>query len=88
MEIAKPICADSTDREIMAAYTRTGDPGAFEHLVRRWDDRVFGFLAKATGDLEAAKDLRQEVFIRLYRHGASYDPQFAFTTWFFRIFSN
>ena len=72
----------------MAQFTRREDAAAFEELVRRWDRRVLGFLAKASGDREAAKDMRQEVFLRVYRHGATYNPEFAFSTWLYRIAGN
>lgn len=72
----------------MARCGRDQDRQAFEELVRRWDRRVLSFLAKGTGDLDAAEDLRQEVFIRVYRFAASYDPRYAFSTWLFRIAAN
>lgn len=77
-----------TDNDLMLRFSRTGDEAAFAALVRRWDGRVLAFLTKAAGDYHAALDLRQEVFIRLYRYGRTYDPAYAFTTWFFRIVSN
>lgn len=72
----------------MKRFAQRGDRRAFEQLAGRWDRRVFGFLAKACGSLEAAEDLRQEVFLRLYRHGGRYDPRYPFTTWLFRIAAN
>ena len=76
------------DKQLMIRFGRRGDREAFEQLVRRWDRRVLSFLAKAGGDLEAAEDLRQEVFLRLYRHGRRYDPRYGFSTWLFRIAGN
>lgn len=78
----------ATDKDLMGRFTGQGDRAAYEELVRRWDSRLFSFLAKASGDLDAAEDLRQEVFVRLYRYGKSYNPRFAFSTWIFRIASN
>ncbi len=72
----------------MARFSRHTDRGAFEEVVRRWDRRVLSFLAKTSGDLEAAEDLRQEVFIRVYRYGRGYDPKYAFPTWLFKIAAN
>lgn len=72
----------------MVRFGRDQDREAFEEVVRRWDRPVLGFLAKSIGDLEVAEDLRQEVFIRIYRYGAGYDPRYAFPTWLFRIASN
>lgn len=76
------------DRDLMVRCGREQDREAFEEVVRRWDRRILSFLAKGTGDLEAAEDLRQEVFIRVYRFAASYDPRYAFATWLFRIAAN
>lgn len=76
------------DRELMCQAGRNGDVGAFTELVRRWEHRVLAFLTKATADADAAKDLRQEVFLRLHRYRGTYDPRYAFTTWLFRIVRN
>ena len=77
-----------TDRDLLIAFGQRGDQAALEALILRWDQRVLAFLAKATGDYEAARDLRQEVFLRLYRYGSTYKAEFAFTTWFFRLVRN
>jgi RNA polymerase sigma-70 factor (ECF subfamily) len=72
----------------MEMFARDGDRAAYEELVRRWDSRLVAFLMKASGNFEAARDLRQEVFLRIYKYGSTYDPAFAFTTWMFRIVNN
>ena len=76
------------DRELIVRAARDGDAEAFADLVQRWDRRLLAFLTKATGDPDAAKDLRQEVFLRLHRYRTSYDANYAFTTWLFRIVAN
>ncbi|MBN2307807.1 MAG: sigma-70 family RNA polymerase sigma factor [Candidatus Hydrogenedentes bacterium] len=75
------------DRELMRRVAG-GDHGAFAELVRRWDGPIAAFLVKAAGNPEPAADLRQEVFVRAYRYAASYDPQYALSTWLFRIARN
>ena len=77
-----------TDRQLMSRFVGEDDRSAFDEIVRRWDRRVLGFLAKAAGDLDAAEDLRQEVFLRVHRYAGSYDARFAFATWLFRIAGN
>jgi RNA polymerase sigma-70 factor (ECF subfamily) len=67
---------------------REGDTQALGELVRRWERPILSFLTKATGDPAAAKDLRQEVFLRVLRYGASYKPEYAFSTWLYRIARN
>lgn len=64
------------------------NPKALEEIIRRWDRRVTSFLVKACGDYDAAQDLRQEVFLRVYRYAHSYDPRFSFASWLFRIAGN
>lgn len=78
----------ATDSELLIAFGRRRELTAYEALVARWDHRVLAFLVKSTGDYEAAQDLRQEVFVRLFRYAGTYKPEFAFTTWFFRIVRN
>jgi RNA polymerase sigma-70 factor, ECF subfamily len=77
-----------TDRDLMTRYAREGDSAAFETLMRRWDSRVVGYLAKSCGCVDAAEDIRQEVFLRVYRYGKNYDPQYEFSTWLYRIATN
>lgn len=76
------------DRDLMLRYGRDRDVAAFEELVTRWEGRLLGFLRKTTGDLETAKDLRQDVLMRLSLYGHTYNPQYAFSTWLFRMVSN
>jgi RNA polymerase sigma-70 factor (ECF subfamily) len=38
--------------------------------------------------VDTAEDLRQEVFVRVYRYARTYNPDFAFSTWLFRIATN
>jgi len=80
--------AELTDRDLAIQFGQKGDPKAFAELVARWDQRVFAFLWKAAGDPEAANDLRQDVFVRLYCYGHTYKPEYAFSTWLFQIVRN
>ncbi len=79
---------NATDKALVQAVGATGDRVAFDTLVRRWDRRIFVFLAKAGGDPEAAADMRQDVFLRVWKYAASYDDTYAFSTWLYRIAHN
>jgi RNA polymerase sigma-70 factor (ECF subfamily) len=67
---------------------RHGDTEAFAALRERYAGRVFGFFFKALRDRADAEDLTQEVFLRLFRSRASYQPRARFTTWIFHITQN
>jgi RNA polymerase sigma-70 factor (ECF subfamily) len=67
---------------------RDGNAAAFEELVRRYQGRLLTFLENLIGSKESAEDLAQEVFLRVFRARASYEPGARFTTWLFTIATN
>src|SRR5262245_41884856 len=77
---------DRTDAELMERWRR-GDVGAFEALVRRWQQPMARVLARLAGPDRAA-DLCQEVFLRLYQAGPRYQESGTFSTWLYRIALN
>ncbi|MCH7728903.1 MAG: sigma-70 family RNA polymerase sigma factor [Planctomycetes bacterium] len=75
------------DAELIKRWQH-GDADAFEDLVRRWHDPVGRLLARLVGRADIAQDLNQEVFLRVYRVGQSYQENGAFQTWLYRIALN
>jgi len=67
---------------------KTGDLGAFEELVETHQHRVVGTVAKMLGDETEAEDVAQQVFVRVWRSAARYEPTAKFTTWLFTITRN
>lgn len=65
-----------------------GDRAAFEELVRRHRKGVVNHLYRLVGRREAALDIAQDVFIKVYQSLASFDATYRFTTWVYRIASN
>src|SRR5262249_55216826 len=65
-----------------------GDEAAFAELTERYTPRVFGHFCRQFGDRAEAEDLTQEVFLRLYRSRARYQPKARFGTWVFHIMQN
>ena len=61
---------ETTDEILMAAY-RAGNQAAFEALFARHSGSVYGFLVRRLGDPTLARDLHQEVFLRLHRARAA-----------------
>ena len=67
---------------------KEGSEEAFTELVERYQDRIIGIFSNILGDQEAAEDLAQETFMRIYRARNGYEPQAKFATWLFRIANN
>jgi len=71
----------------MVERCRKGDALAWEALVRRFQARVFGIAFHYLRDAEEARDLAQEVFVKVYRnlHGFTGD---GFLPWLLRLARN
>jgi RNA polymerase sigma-70 factor (ECF subfamily) len=67
---------------------KQGNENAFEQLVYRYDRTVLSIALKYTGNTDDAKDLYQEVFIRVYRGMDNFQFRSEFSTWLYRIAVN
>jgi len=65
-----------------------GDEDAFEILVNRHQISVLNLIYRFIGDRTQAKDLAQEVFLRVWQSAKSYEPKAKFTTWIYRVTTN
>lgn len=74
--------------EDLMVKTARGDESAFEALVNRHQTSILNLIYRFIGDRTQAKDLAQEVFLRVWRTAASYKPRAKFTTWVYRITKN
>lgn len=68
--------------------TRRGDERAFEELVRRYERRLIKTLYHLVGDLEVARDITQETFLRFYQSLERFDASRRVGPWLFRIAVN
>lgn len=67
---------------------KNDDDEAFSQLVTAYQDRLIAIFYHIVGSQEAAEDLAQEVFLRIYRARHGYEPTARFSTWLFRIANN
>ena len=65
-----------------------GDQVAFEQLIYNYDKAVLSIAMKFVRDSDDAKDVYQEVFIRVYRSLKNFEFRSEFSTWIFRITTN
>jgi RNA polymerase sigma-70 factor (ECF subfamily) len=76
-----------SSEELMARIAE-GDDSAFENLVHRHQTSILNLIYRFIGDRTQAKDLAQEVFIRVWQAAKTYKPEAKFTTWLYRITAN
>ncbi len=75
------------DHELIRACLG-GSQEAFASLVHRHEQRAFWAAYKVVGDSEAARDVAQEAFVRVWRALQRFDFSMSFTTWLYRITVN
>jgi RNA polymerase sigma-70 factor (ECF subfamily) len=75
------------ERELVASC-RTGDPEAFARLVRLHEGMVVNLAARLLGEVEEARDVAQDVFLRVYERLGSFQGRSSLKTWIYRIAVN
>lgn len=66
----------------------SGDPDAFDELVRRHRDRLWAVAIRTLGDREEAADALQDALISAFRNAGGFRGDAAVTTWLHRIVIN
>ena len=75
------------DRDPLVALSR-GEVDLYEEFVRSETSTLIGFFQHLGGSRVEAEDLTQEVFLKLYRQAANYQPQGTFEAFALRIARN
>ena len=80
-------CAFDQDLALVHAC-KSGDVGAFEELVKRYDTKLFRIAQHITHNREDAQDAVQEAFIKVFRKLTQFQENSQFSTWLTRITVN
>ena len=65
-----------------------GDERAFSIIVRTYEQPVYNYVLRLTGDRSLSEDLTQEVFLRVFQGLPSFSLRSRFTTWLFQVTKN
>jgi RNA polymerase sigma-70 factor (ECF subfamily) len=83
-----PPAAEPSDDELMEGVA-SGDLAALEQVYDRYSRLVFSVSVRVLNDRQLAEDVVQEVFLRLWRRPASYDPaRGRFVSWLMSVTRN
>ncbi len=83
-EDMEAVAALERDAQLMLRV-REGDEGSFALFLYQHRRPVAHFLVRRVQNQAVSEELAQEVFLRVYRSRASYEPTAKFTTWLYRI---
>lgn len=73
---------------MLAEHILAGDELAFETLVKRYSSPIFTFVCRFLNDSDAASDVLQHVFIKLYLSLPTLCTGKPFRPWLFRVARN
>ena len=76
------------DIELVRLAFEQGDQRAYAELLNNYRDSLYYMLLKLTNDADDADDLTIEAFGKAFKNLSTYSPEFAFSTWLFRIATN
>jgi len=76
------------DYHLVKAAIESGDQKAYAELMNNYRDSLYFMLLKMTNNPHDADDLTIEAFGKAFKKLHQYTPDFAFSTWLFKIASN
>ncbi len=65
-----------------------GDNNAYANLMSRYKDSIYFMVLKMVHNRDDADDLTMEAFGKAFKNLAKYSPEYAFSTWLFKIATN
>jgi RNA polymerase sigma factor (sigma-70 family) len=88
MEVNQELSDKAKQDLILVEQARNGNEKAFANLLNRYRDSIYYMLLKMVNNSSDAEDLTIEAFGKAFRNIDSYTPNFAFSTWLFKIATN
>lgn len=91
--VRNEVCCRLSDRALqdyqwIKAARESNDRNAYTRLMNRYHDTLYFMLLKLTKNTFDAEDLAIQTFGKAFRNLQNYSPQFAFSTWLFKIGTN
>lgn len=72
----------------LVIQAKAGNQNSYAQLLRRYWDSIYYMLLKMVHNKDDAEDLTIEAFGKAFKKLANYTPEFAFSTWLFKIANN
>ncbi len=88
MELIAHLSSKAQEDYHLVQKAKEKDQQAFAKLMSRYRESLYYTIFKMVQNTEDAEDLTIEAFSKAFARLESYTPQFAFSTWLFKIASN
>jgi RNA polymerase sigma-70 factor (ECF subfamily) len=73
---------------ILVDRFKAGDQGAFNEMVARYWDRIYGMVNQLLRNQQDAEEVTQDAFIRAHRALVNFRGESSFSTWLYQIATN
>ncbi|MDP3468379.1 MAG: sigma-70 family RNA polymerase sigma factor [Daejeonella sp.] len=80
--------ANARNDFLLVIRAKDGDQKAYAELMQRYKDSIYFMAIKMVNNKDDAMDLTVETFGKAFENIEKYKPDFAFSTWLFRIATN
>jgi RNA polymerase sigma factor (sigma-70 family) len=88
MEVGNGLSDKARNDLLLVELAKNGNEKAFSSLLNRYRDSIYFMLLKMVNNTSDAEDLTIEAFGKAFRNLDSFTPEFAFSTWLFKIATN
>jgi RNA polymerase sigma factor (sigma-70 family) len=88
MEINPNFSANARKDFNLVSRAKDGDQKAYAELMQRYKDSIYFMALKMVNNKDDAMDLTVDTFGKAFEKLDKYKPDFAFSTWLFRIATN
>jgi RNA polymerase sigma-70 factor (ECF subfamily) len=88
MEVSPNLSEKAQHDFMLVQKARSGDQKAYAELLGRYRDAIYFMLLKMVNNPSDAEDLTIEAFGKAFKNIGQYTPNFAFSTWLFKIATN
>jgi RNA polymerase sigma-70 factor (ECF subfamily) len=85
---AASLSGEADESRSLVRRAREGDLAAYDDLVRRHQERIYGLCYHMTSNHEDAHDLAQEAFVKAWNALGNFKGDSSFYTWVYRIAMN
>ena len=88
MEVNTNLSEKAQKDYILVQQATRGDQKAYAELMGRYRDAIYYMLLKMVNNSSDAEDLTIEAFGKAFKNIQQYTPNYAFSTWLFKIATN
>src|SRR5574341_2591125 len=76
------------DEKLIELFATSNDENAFEEIVNRYGDKIYGLAFRITRDHHSAEEVVQEVFLSLINKIHTFRGESKFSSWLYRVTAN